>query len=145
MNIVKSNHYRPNTSFFDDFLTRDLFDWSGWTAEGSTIPRANIVETNDEFLVELAAPGIRKEDFIVELDNDMLVIQAHIESREDSPREVNYTRKEFSYDSFKRSFYLPNTVEMDGIEGVYQDGILKLVIPKKEEARRKPVRTIPIS
>ncbi len=144
MNIVKRSNYTP-TSFFDDFLTKDLFDWSGWTTQSATVPRTNIVETNDDFKVEMAAPGLRKEDFQIELDNDMLVIQSELPNQGDEQSDHNYTRQEFSYQSFRRSFYLPNTVESEKIEASYRDGILSLVIPKKEEARKKPVKTIAIS
>ncbi len=145
MNIVRNNHYRPSRPFFDGFLTRDLSDWSVWTSEGSIVPKVNIVETDNEFLIELAAPGISKEDFLVELDNDMLVIQTDKKENGASSYGLNYTRREFNYHAFKRSFYLPNTVEMEKIEGTYQEGILKLLIPKKEEGKKKPVRHIPIT
>lgn len=143
-NLMKKHTFWPSTSFFDDFLTRDLFDWSGRTNEGGSMPGVNIAESNEHFLVEVAAPGLKKEDFHVELDNDMLVIQAEI-SQSDEKKDDNYTRREFSYQSFKRSFYVPNTVEADKIEAKYVDGILRLVIPKKEEAKKKPVKTISIS
>ncbi|TRX52031.1 Hsp20/alpha crystallin family protein [Fulvivirga sp. M361] len=145
MNIVKRSNFSPSTSFFDDFLTRDLFGWSGWTNEGTIMPRSNILETNNDFRVEVAAPGLSKKDFQVSLDNDMLTVQTQISENAQQTEDQNYTRKEFSYQSFKRSFYLPNTVEVENIEATYKDGILRLVIPKKEEARKKPVRTISIS
>lgn len=142
--LMKRNSFAPSTSFFDDFLTRELFNWSGLANDGGSVPQVNIVENDDEFRVEMAAPGMSKKDFNVQLDNDMLTIQsARQESQED--QENNYARREFSYKSFKRSFYLPNTVEADKIKATYRDGILSLVIPKKEEARRKPVKTIDIS
>lgn len=144
MSIVRrTNGFWPSASLFDDFMTRDLFDWSNWSSEGASVPRVNIAESNDDFKVEVAAPGMKKEDFHVELDNDMLTIQANRESKHEETDE-NYTRREFSYQSFKRSFYLPNTVEGDKIKATYTDGILRLMIPKKEEAKKKPVKTIAI-
>lgn len=142
--LVRKNSLWPSTSFFDDFLTRDLFDWSDRASEGGTLPRVNISETNEDFRVEVAAPGMKKDDFHVELDNDMLVIQSEVSDSKENKSE-NYTRREFSYHSFRRSFYLPNTVEAERIEAKYKDGILSLVIPKKEEAKKKPVKTISIS
>ncbi|GAB4235671.1 MAG: Hsp20/alpha crystallin family protein [Ekhidna sp.] len=143
--LVKRNGFFPSTSFFDDFLTRDLFDWSNWTdSSNSTVPRVNIVESNDDFRVEMAAPGMKKDDFHVELDNDMLTIYSEVQN-EQTNEDKNYTRREFSYQSFRRSFHLPNTVEADKIEATYKDGLLSLVIPKKEEAKKKPARTIAIS
>ncbi len=144
MSLVRSNWNSPTRSFFDDFSTRDLFTWPDWTSEGGTLPKVNIAETNDDFRVEVAAPGMKKEDFRVELDNDMLSIRSEAAAK-DGEKEAQYTRREFSYQSFKRTFYLPNTVETDKIKAKYSDGILYLVIPKKEEARKKPVRTIAIS
>ncbi len=133
-------------TFFDDFITKDFFDsnWSNYSATGTTIPAVNIVETKDDFQVEMAAPGMTKKDFNVELDNDMLTISSVKEDSRDE-QDRSYSRKEFSYQSFKRSFYLPNTVEAENIRARYQDGVLRLVIPKKEEAKTKPVRQISIS
>ncbi|WP_339756730.1 Hsp20/alpha crystallin family protein [Algoriphagus aquimarinus] len=150
--LMKRNGYSPATSLFDDFPSRGLVDWLdaagfGRSTESSTLPSVNIAETGNDFRVEMAVPGMQKENFKVELDNNTLTIQAAVsENSEDTTREnVNYARKEFSYRSFKRSFYLPNTVESDNIEAKYQDGILKLIIPKREEAKQKPVKTIQIS
>lgn len=144
MNIVKRTHFVPDSSFFDDFLSRDLFDWSGWTNEGSTVPRVNIIESNEAFRVELAAPGMDKEHFRISLENDMLSISSDLSEYELQPTDQTYTRREFNYPSFKRSFHLPNTVEADKIEATYHNGILGLLIPKKEEAKTKPPRTIHI-
>lgn len=142
--LIRRSGLLPTTSFFDDFLTRDLFDWSGWTENSSTVPRVNIVESGDDFRVEVAAPGMRKDDFHISLDNDMLTISSEIQN-EESNEEQNYLRREFSYNAFKRSFYLPNTVEADKIKATYKDGLLQLAIPKKEEAKKKPIKTIAIS
>lgn len=144
--LMRTNGLFPSGSFFDDFFTRDLFDWPRRTEDHTAVPRVNIVETSDDFRVEMAAPGMKKEDFKLKLDNDMLVIQTELAS-EDAPSEnddTRYVRREFNYFTFKRSFHLPNTVDTDSIEAKYQDGILHLVIPKKEEARKKPVKTIAV-
>lgn len=145
MSLVRRSNLFPS-SFFDDFLTRDLFDWSGWTKEHNSVPRVNIRETDNDFQVELAAPGLNRDHFQVTLENDMLTI--HAEQKEENlenDQNQNYSRREFAYYSFKRSFYLPNSVETDKIKAKYENGILYLQIPKKEEARKKPVRTIKIS
>lgn len=145
--IRRTNPGWPSLNrFFDDILTKDFFDnnWSNFSATGTTLPAVNIVETKDDFQVEMAAPGMNKNDFNIELDNDMLTISS---VKEDSnvQGERNYSRREFSYQTFKRSFYLPNTVEAEKIKAKYQDGVLNLHIPKKEEAKTKPVRQITIS
>lgn len=144
-NLIKRNGFAPSTpSFFDDTVLRDIFGWDNWSSQGNTLPKVNILETNEAFIVEMAAPGMKKEDFHVELDNDTLIIQSE-HSYERNDENTSFTRREFSYQSFKRSFYLPNTVEADKIKASYKDGILMLEIPKKEEAKRKPVKSIEIS
>lgn len=136
----------PNIPSFDDFWTRDLFDWSDSWSNDSTLPAVNIQESNDEFVVEMAAPGMKKDDFHVTLDNNILVISSEVEHQnEENNQQGKYTRREFSYQSFKRSFHLPNTVEVDKIKARYQDGVLRLVVPKKEEAKQKPPRQISIA
>ncbi|WP_194778130.1 Hsp20/alpha crystallin family protein [Pararhodonellum marinum] len=142
--IMKRNGFLPSNALFDEWMPRDLFGWNNWSSEGSSLPKVNIVETNEEFRVEMAAPGMKKEDFQVELDHDVLTIQSEF-SHENQDENAAYQRREFSFQSFKRSFYLPNTVEADKIQATYKDGILSLLIPKKEEAKRKPARTITIS
>jgi len=143
--LVKTNRkngFAPSP-LLDDFISRDLFDWAGWSND-STNPSVNIIESDEDFKVEMAAPGMKKDDFQVELDNDTLTIQSEL-SNENMEENDKFTRREFNYQSFKRSFYLPNTVEADKINAKYKDGILRLVIPKKEEAKRKPAKTIKIS
>jgi|SRR5690554_4930997 len=144
MNLMKRNSLLPSsTSLFDDFFTRDLFDWSRTEGNG-LVPRVNIKDEDDGFGVEIAAPGMKKDDFRVQLDNDMLTVSSEVSNNQQEEKD-NYTRKEFSYHAFRRSFYLPNTVEADKINAKYEDGILSLWIPKKEEAKKKPSRTISIS
>lgn len=144
MTLVKrSNDLFP--TFFDDFFGRDWFV-NNDLAERATMPSVNIKENEDGYEVEMAAPGMNKKDFKVELDNDTLMISYEKEERkEDKNDEGKYTKREFNYQSFRRSFTLPNTVEADKIEATYKEGLLKLSIPKKEEAKQKPSRLISIS
>jgi HSP20 family protein len=146
MTLVKRDvGYVPAlANLFDDFFTRDLFNWPSNSSTGTTIPKVNIYETDSEFHVEIAAPGMTRDDFKVELDYNMLTIasQKSYENVEDDKK--NFQRREFSYQSFERSFNLPDSAEADKINAKYNDGILSLVIPKKEEAKRKPVKTIKI-
>lgn len=143
-NLVKKNLFWPSTNSVDDFLNENFFNWPSRNGDNLSVPKVNITESDDDFRVELAAPGMKRDDFHVELDNDVLVIWSET-SNSSEDKNANYARKEFSYESFRRSFHLPNTVEADKIEAKYQDGLLKLVIPKKEEARRKPAKQIKIS
>lgn len=136
------------SSLFDDFFTRDLTNW-GLTNNSSTqttIPAVNIRETNDNFEVEMAAPGMNKEDFKVELDGNQLTIYSEKKSEQRQNEENRYSRQEFSYESFQRSFTLPkDVVDADKIEAHYTNGVLHLTIPKKEEVKKRPPRMIEIS
>lgn len=132
------------TNFFDDFFTRDLLNWPSSSSTGTSIPKVNIYETDKEFHVEMAAAGMSRDDFHVELDNNVLTIKSD-KTEEKEDKKANYQRKEFSYLSFERSFHLPDSAEAEKINAKYENGILKMMIPKKEEARKKPVKTIKIS
>ncbi|NJN27931.1 MAG: Hsp20/alpha crystallin family protein [Cyclobacteriaceae bacterium] len=147
MTLVKRDAgYAPALSnFFDDFFTRDLFNWPSSSATGTTIPSVNIYETDGDFHVEMAAPGMLKSDFKIELDNNVLTITSQKQSENRDEDNKNYQRKEFSFQSFFRTFHLPDSAEAEKINAKYEDGILRLVIPKKEEAKRKPIKTIKIS
>jgi HSP20 family protein len=149
MSVVKRNGWQPvMPGLFNDFLTRDLWDWglSNNSVTNTTIPSVNIKETNDNFEVEVAAPGMRKEDFRVELDGNMLTISSERSDENNEKEGEYYSRREFSYQSFQRKFQLPkDVVDSDKIEARYENGMLQLVIPKKEEAKQKPPRMIQIS
>lgn len=132
---------------FDDFFTKDLFDWNtkNFSSSNTTIPSVNILESNDEYLVEMAAPGLNKKDFKIELKDNVLTIICHHEEKEQA-EDVNWLRREFSYQAFQRSFKLNNDVVDDAkIKATYKDGMLQLNIPKKESAKVKPPRLIAIS
>ena len=146
MSIIKRDvGYAPTLSnFFDDFFTRDLFSWPSSSSTGTSIPKVNIYETEGEFHVEMAAPGMSKDDFKVELDNNMLTISSQKESEINDDKK-NYQRREYIYQSFVRTFNLPDSAEAEKINAKYLDGVLNLIIPKKEEAKRKPLKTIKIS
>lgn len=149
--LVKSNHSRSLLpefpSVLDELFNRDIFDWSfNRLAGNASVPSVNIRETEKNYEVEVAAPGLDKNSFKVELDNDMLTISAHKETgKEEKDKEGNYTRKEFSYESFQRSFQLPeNVVEKDKISASYKDGILHITVPKSAEAKVNTSRVIEI-
>ena len=149
MSLVKSNGGRLlNTlPFFDDFFNRDLFDWrlSNYSNTGTSVPAVNIRETNDAFEVEMAAPGMSKNDFKVQLEGNTLTISSERRSEKDEKESENYSRQEFSYQSFCRMFTLPkDVVDSENIKAKYEDGVLKLQVPKKEEAKLKPPRVIEI-
>jgi HSP20 family protein len=112
---------------------------------GISLPKVNIKEVSDAFIVEMAVPGLKKSDFNIDLDNHVLSISAEIKEENKDERESGYTRREFGYSSFKRTFTLPESVEDDKIKATYNEGILNVYLPKKEEAKQKPARTIDIS
>lgn len=111
-----------------------------------SLPAVNIEELEDKYSLELAAPGKSKKDFNIELDNDLLTISS--ETREDNKtedKERNFTRREFSYESFKRSFTLPESIDTSKIKANYRNGVLIVDLPKREEAKTQPKRMIDIS
>jgi HSP20 family protein len=136
----------PNwPNWIEDFINRDLPSvFSQNFNTGITIPKVNIRETADSFIVEMAVPGLQKSDFQIDLEKQVLTISSNLEES-DEQREEIYARREFGYASFKRSFTLPETVDEGRIKAIYEEGILKIHLPKREEARQKPARTIKIS
>ena len=150
MSIIKRNNgfSTEMPALFNDFFTRDLWNWglSNNSTTNTTIPAINIREDNDNFYVEVAAPGMTKEDFKVELDGTTLTISSEKENRQEQKEGERYSRTEFSYQSFQRVFELPfHVVDAEHIQAKYENGLLHLVIPKKEEAKQKPPRMIQIS
>lgn len=133
------------SNWIDDIFNRDLP--SVFTSNfntGITLPKVNIKETADAFIVDMAVPGLKKSDFHIDIDNQVLSISTETKE-ENQHKEENYTRREFGYASFKRIFTLPESVNDEKINAKYIDGILSIILPKKEEAKRKPVRNIKIS
>lgn len=111
---------------------------------GITLPAVNIKENADEFFLEIAVPGMKKSDFNIDIDNKILSISSETKE-EHEKEEENYTRREFGYSSFKRTFTLPDTIASDKINAQYKDGILTVHLPKREEAKEKPAKRISVS
>ena len=148
--IRKSNNLFPVVpGFFDDFILKDLAEWfdADHFKNGVSMPAANIRESEDKFEVELAIPGMNKNDLKIELDQDVLTISAERkDQKEAEDKRDNYFKKEFSYQSFERKFSLPvNTVDSDHIKASYQNGILQIDLPKRDEVKPKPSRLISIN
>lgn len=146
MALIRRNQNLPGFSnIFDDFLSNDWSEWGlkNYSRTNTTIPSVNIKENNDNFIIEVAAPGLEKSDFSIEVNQGTLKISSE-KRGESEVKEESYSRREFSYQSFCRSFSLPLTVESDKIEAKYDKGILIVTIPKREEAKPKPVRLIDI-
>lgn len=133
---------------FNEFFNREFLNWgeSNFSNTGTTLPAVNIKERKDDFEVEMAAPGMKKEDFKIELDGNLLTISSETSKQVEEKEDERYSRREFSYESFQRSFTLPkDVVDAEKIRAVYESGVLRLQIPKKEEARQKPPKMISIS
>jgi HSP20 family protein len=131
----------PFSGLFDSVLFNDQAE--NW----SKVPAVNISETQDNYLLELSAPGYKKEEFHLELDNDVLSITGEHKMEKEKSEEkdkMTYTRKEFGYGAFKRSFSLPETVDIEKIDAKYEDGILRIRLNKKEEAKPRPPKAIQI-
>ena len=150
-NLVRNNgnSFSSVPSLLNDFFTDDWFNSSlaNWKTAGASLPAVNVRETNDDYIIDVAAPGLKRENFKVELDNNILTISSEFEEKqEEKEGHENFTRREFSYQSFQRSFSLPeNKVDGGKISARYTDGILHVVVPKREEAKVKPARQIAVS
>ncbi len=137
--IKRTNPFMPVSSFLDDIFADD-FDFM---KKMQTMPSVNIVEKKDSYYIELAAPGLKKEDFDLDLDNNTLTISCQNEE-EKLDEGDKYTKKEYSFSSFKRVFTLPDTADIDKIKAEYVDGLLKVSIAKRPEAHVQPKRKIEI-
>lgn len=133
---------RPETTsfptLFDDVFKpwNELFDFSRPWGRAATVPSVNITENKDGYQLSLAAPGLKKEDFKIDVENNILTISAEKEERKEE-KEERYTRREYNYSSFSRSFPIPQDIRQDAIEARYEEGVLKLVLPKKEEVKKQ--------
>jgi HSP20 family protein len=129
-------------SVFDDFFR----PWNDWfrNERTMTVPAVNVTESTDDYQISLAAPGLKKSDFNIDVEGNMLRISCEKEeSRED--KDERYTRSEYNYSSFSRSFTLPEEVMKDNIEAVYEDGVLRLTLPKSEQFKKAALsKHIPI-
>lgn len=112
-------------SFFDD----DFFNFPKVYGDKMTLPSVNVIEKSDKFEIEVSAPGYKKDNFDISIDNDRMTISSNVESSNEDKGE-NYTRREFSKSSFKRTFQLPESVDVDKISANYEDGILIVNLPK---------------
>jgi HSP20 family protein len=123
-------------TLFDDFFKpwNEWFDDSRLLNRVMTMPAVNIMEDKDQYIVSLAVPGLKKEDFKIDVENNMLTISSEQEVSKEE-KEEKFTRKEYSYSSFSRSFSLPEDVRQDAIDARYENGVLNIFLPRKEEAK----------
>jgi len=126
MNLIRWNAQPRFSDIFDDLFERNLNKWN----ENNIAPAANILEGEKEFKLEIAAPGLSKEDFRISLDKNILTVSSE---KEAETKDENYTRYEFSYGRFSRSFALPKSIDTEQISAKCENGILKISLPKKKE------------
>ncbi len=130
---------------FDDFFK----PWNEWFDGGllgrtMNVPAVNIVEHKDEYQVSLAVPGMKKNDFKIDVDGNMLTISSEKEENKEE-KDKKFTRKEYNYSSFSRSFTLPEEINREKIEAKYEDGVLKIALPRKEEAKKITAKHIAVN
>lgn len=145
---VNDNLYPSFPSFLNRFFEGDLMDWnrSNFSDTNTTLPAVNIRENKDEFMIDVAAPGMKKEQINVDYENGRLTISSEKKEQKKEEKTDTYTRREFSYMSFHRAFTIPeNLVDGDKIKATYNEGILHISLPKREEIKPKPARQIKIS
>jgi len=145
MLLVKNSNQVP--SLLDRFFDGEMFDWTNrnFSNTNTTLPSVNIKENADAFTVEVAAPGFDKGDFKLELNHNTLTISSDKKVENETKEGEFFTKREYSYQSFTRSFTLPQIADGERIGASYENGILSVSIPKKEEAKPKPARTIEIN
>jgi HSP20 family protein len=124
-------------SVFDDFMKpwNEWFDNGGLSGKMLTVPAVNIIESKDQFELSVAVPGMKKEDFGIDVEGNLLTISAEKEENREERLE-KLTRQEYNYSSFRRTFTLPDEIKKEDIEAKYLDGVLKVVLPKREEAKK---------
>ncbi len=132
-------------SVFDDFFKpwNEWFDNGGLLAKTMNVPAVNITEQKNDYLVSLAAPGLKKEDFKIDVDGNMLTISSEKEETREE-KDKKFTRKEYNYTSFSRSFTLPEEINKEKIEAKYEEGVLKISLPRKEEAKKPAAKNIAV-
>jgi len=140
--MLRNKRFLP--AFEDDFFGKDFLADIFDSSANKSIPEVNVIENAEEFKIDVAAPGLAKDDFKIDLHNNVLTISSEKEVKNLEEKE-KYVRREFSYSSFQRSFSLPESVNQEKISAQHKDGILTLVIPKRDEAKEKPKREIKIS
>jgi HSP20 family protein len=148
MTLVRKNqsYYSSFPSFFDNFFSRDLMDWNSqnFSNTDTTIPAVNVKEDEEKYQIEVAAPGMNKEDFKVKIENNVLTISSERKEEKDEKKK-GYNRREFSYESFHRSFTLPEGhVVSEKITASYDNGILNIELPKREEVKPQAPKEIEI-
>ncbi|MFM9911683.1 MAG: Hsp20/alpha crystallin family protein [Chitinophagaceae bacterium] len=141
--LAKTTERMP--SVFDDFFKpwNEWFDNGGLMGKTMNLPAVNITEHKSQYIVSLAAPGLKKSDFNINVDGNMLTISSEKEENKED-KEKKFTRKEYNYSSFSRSFTLPEEINKEKIEATYDDGVLKISLPRKEEEKKSSAKQVAV-
>lgn len=141
--LAKINERMP--AFFDDFFRpwNDWFDNGGLLSRNLNVPAVNITEEKDSYLVSLAVPGLKKDDFKIDVDGKMITISSEKEETKEE-KDKKFTRREYNYSSFSRSFTLPDEVNQEKIEAKYEEGVLKITLPRKENSKLSTAKHIAV-
>jgi HSP20 family protein len=138
---MSTNALTKGTSLLPSFMNDFFKPWNNWLDNGFentlSVPAVNITENDGQYSVAVAAPGMKKEDFKIDLDGDILTICSEKEDTKEE-KDKSYNRREYNYSSFSRSFTLPEEVKRDKIEATYEDGVLNIVLPKSEVTKTSP-------
>jgi HSP20 family protein len=141
--LMKFNNERLFPTFFNDFFK----PWNEWfdsdLMKTLTVPSVNVSENDKEYKLTMAAPGLKKDDFKIDIEGDIITISAETESKKEE-KDEKFSRKEYNYKTFSRSFTLPETVNSEKIDAVYENGELKLILPKKAEVKKSTAKQIAV-
>ncbi|MGB1806855.1 MAG: Hsp20/alpha crystallin family protein [Flavobacteriaceae bacterium] len=140
MNLVRKQRNSFSPSLVNEWLTNDWLQ--PYSFENKQLPAVNIQEMDQAFLVELVAPGLKKEDLQVEVEKDVLSIASEAEGKTEETGK--YTRKEYNFASFRRTFSIPESVDSKKIDALYSEGVLTVTLPKRKEAVQEPKKSIRI-
>ena len=141
MNLITTNLNRWNPTLLDE-----LFDdrWFNFDTFSNTLPAVNTIEKGNQYLLEIAVPGMDKKDFQIEIDDDLITVSSTSKRENDVKDGFNYNRQEFNYDSFYRTFSLPKEVDQSKIKAIYTNGILTITLPKLKEVISKSRKLIEV-
>lgn len=134
-----NRNYVP--AYWDDFFNDRVFSNHSNVQRKTTSPEVNIIEADHDFKIEVAVPGLSRNDFNIEVEDDVLTVSS-VEKEKKEEKMVNYTRREFNFSSFKRSFQLPESIDQDKIQASHKDGVLTITLAKKEEEVQKAPKQI---
>lgn len=145
LNYATPTHVKNFSNVLDDLFNTNFSNIID-TEFTHTKPSVNVIENKDNYAIEVAAPGLDKNDFKITVEKDQLIIEATLENNEEESSDaIKYRRKEFNFQSFKRSFHISNKINSEKIDAQYKNGILTVTLDKREEAKDKAPRNITIN